>query len=175
MLFQISFSVKLLHFIMNKNNTNAREMFKHFFINFEDFTLEQLKNKIVENMSVNTSYSIIIKLCSVEEQIFKMVGRQVGFVLTESNIELLYDTVVSRVDMYSELYGIEQNIRSIDFMYKIVTPDNKLSLQNINNIKFDKTLIKIKETKHNFSFRLLPLSTNTEFYGRVLFKTERKD
>lgn len=153
----------------------GRENFKHFFITFEDFTLEQLKAKIAENMSVNTSYSIIIKLCSVQEQVFKMVGRQLGFVLTEANIELLYDIVLTRADMYSELYGIDQDIRTIDFMYKIISPDNKLSLQNINNLKLNKNLIKIKDTKNNFSFRLLPLSTNTAFYGRPLFKTERED
>lgn len=109
----------------------------------------------------------------MEDEIFKMAGRQIGFRLTEANIETLYETIIDRVNLYSELYGIEQTIKIIDLMYKKVETDKKLEIKNINNIKLDKNLLNIKETKDNFSFKLLPLTMDISLYGRPLLKEEK--
>src|SRR3978361_1004909 len=127
--------------------------FKHFIIKCTDLNLTIFKAKFIDNLDVISTYSIIIKLCCAEEEVYKMIGRQVGFQLTEKNTELLYNTILSRVDMYSSLYGLEHTIRSIDIMYKVIALDSALTLKNVNKLKLDRKLVKVTETKQNFSFK----------------------
>lgn len=152
-----------------------QDRFKHFFFELNNLTFELFKEKFVTHLSINTSYSITIKLCSAEEQVYKMIGNQVGFNLTEINIEQLYNTILQRVDMYSELYGIEDTVRSIELIYKVISLDKELALRDIDKIKLDKNLVSIKNTKQLFSFRLLPLTTNLKYYGRHLVNKEREE
>jgi hypothetical protein len=150
-----------------------KELFKHFILEVDSFTLNDFRNILRDNLNIHSTYSIIIKLCSIEDQVYKMTGRQIGFQLTDMNIDNLYNTILARVDMISELYGIEKTIRAVDIMYKVIKRD--VAIRDINKLKLDKNLVRIKEVRKNFNFKLLPLSTNTQYYGRSLLTLEREE
>src|ERR1700712_4545136 len=158
--------------------TENKNRFEYLFLSLSELTLENLKFLIKENLKYNTKYSILIKLSSLEEGIFKMSGRQLGFELTESNSELelenLYTIIMLRLDMISSLYGIDQTIRAVELMYKEVSPLPDLSLKTISKIKLEPKIVNVKETKNNFNFKLLPLTTDTKYYGKPVSIEEKQ-
>lgn len=90
------FSPLSIYFITNIPCLNSRSRrtystgtdtnkFKYLYIALNDFTLENLKTFILDNFKYHSRYSILIKLCSLEEGIYKMTGRQVGFEVSEQD------------------------------------------------------------------------------------------
>lgn len=154
--------------------TGEKEYFSHFLLEYKDLTYELFKEKFISNIKSNYNYSILIRICSAEEQTFKMAGRQVGFLLSEENTQQLYHLILARVEMYSELYNLPTTIRSIDIMYKVVVPEPELALKNINSLKLDRRIVRIKETKGKFNFKLLPLTTDINYFGRQILTLEEK-
>lgn len=160
------------------HTTENKNRFEYLFLSLSELTLDNLKFLLKENLKYNTKYSILIKLNSLEEGIFKMSGRQLGFELTEYNSELelenLYTIIMLRLDMISSLYGIDQTIRAVEIMYKEVSPLPELSLKTISKINLDSKVVNIKDTKSSFNFKILPLTTDTKYYGKPVTLQEKQ-
>lgn len=58
-------------------------------------------------------------------------------------------------------------------IYITITDIPELKLKNINNIKLNKEFLVVKDEKSKFSYQLLPLSVNTNYYGRLIIGGER--
>ena len=75
---------------------NNKLNFKFIHISYEEFTLERFLSEIMKNFKLNTTYSILLKISSGNNLIFKMCGPQIGVVITsEHNLEY-----------YSKLYNL---------------------------------------------------------------------
>ena len=69
---------------MIRNYSNFK--FLHF--SFESFTKQKLQSEIMKNFKLNTTYSILLKISSGNNLIFKMCGPQIGIVIAnEHNLE----------------------------------------------------------------------------------------
>jgi len=64
---------------LNTNNIKYNFQFIHF--SFNDFTSDNFKNIIVNKFKLNTTYSILLKISSPNNLIFKMCGPQIGLVI----------------------------------------------------------------------------------------------
>lgn len=81
-------------------NLNSNIKYLHF--SFENFTLKNFQNLLMKNFRLNTTYSILIKISSVNNLIFKMCGPQIGLVVrAEHDLDFyknLYSLILTRLE-----------------------------------------------------------------------------
>ena len=81
---------------------NKKINFKYIHIPFENFTLGKFQGEIIKNFKLNTTYSIIIKISSSNNLIFKMCGPQIGLVVGNNhNLQYysdLYNLILTRIE-----------------------------------------------------------------------------
>jgi hypothetical protein len=156
---------------------NTTNIIKHIHFNLNEFTLNSFQERFIQEFKVNHTYSILIKLSSLELAEFKMIGPQIGYIVSNehdlSQINNLYSTLIQRIEEYSDLYGMTDSIRMIELIYtSINTPVNKL-IKNINKIPLSKQLINVSDTRYNFNSKNLPLSLDIQNYAELVSdKTE---
>nr|ADO51614.1 dnapol [Moniliophthora roreri] len=150
--------------------------FKHFA--FSDFTHENFNKFIVQNFHLNTTYSILIKISSKNNLIFKMAGRQIAIVTKNEhdlvNYNKIYKAILTRIESTIDNYDYIDTIDAIELIYSVIIPQKELKLKNISNIDIKTQFINYKEVQKNFNQNLLPFTTDTSYYGYPISIEERK-
>nr|QWO71376.1 DNA polymerase [Calocybe gangraenosa] len=141
--------------------------FLHFYL--EDFTEDKFQNEIMKNFKLNTTYSILLKISSYNNLIFKMCGPQIGLIIKQEHdldfYSKIYSLILTRIEQTSELYDYMETIESLEIMYSIIIPQKELILKNISNYSLSQQLVNKKEVKRNFNQNFLPLTTDVSYYG----------
>ena len=154
---------------MKSNKSN----FKYIHISYEDFTLIRFKNIIMNNFKLNTTYSILLKISSGNNLIFKMCGPQIGIVIAnEHNLEYyskLYDLILTRIESTVDNYSYLESVDGLEIMYSVIVPQKELTLKNISNYSLKQQMINQTVLKKNFSTNLLPLTLDVSYYGSMVF------
>ena len=159
---------------MKSNKSN----FKYIHISYEDFTLIRFKNIIMNNFKLNTTYSILLKISSGNNLIFKMCGPQIGIVIAnEHNLEYyskLYDLILTRIESTVDNYSYLESVDGLEIMYSVIVPQKELTLKNISNYSLKQQMINQTVLKKNFSTNLLPLTLDVSYYGFNILSEERQ-
>src|ERR1700734_761735 len=154
--------------------TNINYM--HFTAN--SFTLENFNTELVKNFKLNTTYSLLIKISSNDNTIFKQVGPQIGLVITnEHDFSLtkdIFSIIQIRIERLLENYIYMNEISDIEIMYYPLTIKNELKLKNINSLRIPRQLPNVTQTKTKFNQNLLALTTDTSYYGNLLTLADRE-
>ena len=153
-------------------------IFKYIHISFKEFTLEKFQSEITKNFKLNTTYSILLKISSGNSLIFKMCGPQMGIVIgNEHNLDYysnLYNIILTRIETTIDNYDYLDVVEGLEIMYFAITTQKEMTLKNISNYNFNQQMINKKEVKKNFNQRLLPLTTDTSYYGFNVLLEERQ-
>lgn len=148
----------------------------HFTAN--SFTLDNFNTEVVKNFKLNCTYSLLIKISSDENTIFKQVGPQIGLVITNEHNISLYEEIFSiiqiRIERLLENYIYMNEITDIEILYYPLTIKNELKLKNINSIPIPRQLTKVTQTRTKFNQNLLALTTDTSYYGNLLTLEDRE-
>ena len=156
---------------------NKNLKFKYLHISFEQFSLDKFQSEIMKNFKLNTTYSILLKISSSNNLIFKMCGPQIGLVI-ESEHDLdyyskLYNLIISRIETTVDNYNYIDTVEGIEIMYSEIISQKELTLKNISKYSLNQPLINKSEVKKNFNQNLLPLTLDTSYYGFNLLSEER--
>jgi hypothetical protein len=146
----------------NKKKVNA------FYLDSLD--LHNFTNLFLSTLKVGVSYSILFKI-KYEESRFGMLGKQIGIKLQDINdinsINKLYSDFILLIKNFRDKYNPEI-IELIQVLYIVISDKPKLKLNNINKINLNKEFLNIKKTREKFSSRLLPLTLDNYYYGKLL-------
>lgn len=140
----------------------------HFY--FNDFTVEKFIEEIIKNFKLNTTYTIILKISCNNNELFKMCGPQIGLTLkNEHDFDFymkLFDLIMFRIDNISQEYSeIIDTIDTFEIMYSTSNLPIDLKIKDISNINIPKNIVSANEAKKDFSYKLLPLTMDTSYYG----------
>jgi hypothetical protein len=153
---------------MIKSSFLQKEKIKSIYIDNLEFN--SFKNSILNNLTVDVNYSLLFK-AKYNSSHFGMLGPQQGFKLSNVNdlqsIELLYNDLIDRIENFMDKYNAEE-IELIQVIYIVLSENPKLKLTNINNIDLNKNLVKVREVKEKFNDKFLPLTVNTNYFGKLL-------
>ena len=159
-----------------KNNQKIN--FKFIHISFEDFTLENFLKIIMNNFQLNTTYSILLKISSNNNLIFKMCGPQIGIVINNGHdlqyYSKLYNLILIRIETTVDNYSYLDTIEGLEIMYSVIIPQKELTLKNIGKYSLKQQQINQGEVRKNFNQNLLPLTIDTSYYGFNILSEERK-
>ena len=148
-----------------KNNQKIN--FKFIHISFEDFTLENFLKIIMNNFQLNTTYSILLKISSNNNLIFKMCGHQIGIVINnENDLKFYFRKFLkknkirfrfSKKEFYKKFKAILKNSKTLKnyfFKYYFFTKKDAIVFisdylrKKKNDIKIKKEIVNlIKKTK----------------------------
>ena len=152
--------------------------FKFLHFSFDDFTLVKFQNAIMKNFKLNTTYSILVKISSENNLIFKMCGPQIGLILKNQHdldyYSQLYKVILTRIETTVDLYNYMDTIDGLEIMYSVIIPQEELKLKNISEYSLNKQVINIKEARESFNQNLLPLTIDTSYYGFNIINEERE-
>jgi len=138
-------------------------------------SLDGFTKLILSNLKIGITYSLLVKI-KYDNSHFGMLGSQIGFKLSSidyiNSIKLLYNDLIKIIQNFMDEYNAEE-IELIQILYIIIRDNPKLKLDNINKIKLNRDFVKIKETKGSFNSKLLPLTVNNNYYGKLLIDDTR--
>lgn len=132
---------------------------------------------ITQNFKLNTTYSILLKICSGYNLTFKMCGPQIGIVLGDKHdlqyYSKLYDLIVTRIDTTIDNYTYMDIVEGLEIMYSVINPNKELTLKNINNYTLNHQLINKNKVRKVFNQNLLPLTLDSSYFGYSIVSEER--
>ena len=162
---------------MSNLNKNQKIMFLHFHIN--EFMVNNLINKIINNFKLNTTYSLLFKISSFNNLEFKMCGPQIGLVIGNAHdleqYSNLFRLILNRIDTTLELYTYLDSIDSLEISYFVINPQKELSLKNLYQYSINSQNTTVSTVKQNFNQNLLPLTTDESYYGFNIINDERNN
>lgn len=163
---------------MTQNKAPLSGGVKYLHFSFEDFTLEKFQSEIMTNFKLNTTYSILLKISSGNHLIFKMCGPQIGIIIeNEHDLDFyskLYNLIITRIETTVDNYNYLEKVDGIEIMYSVIIPQKELTLKDISKYPIKQQMINVKEVKKNFNQNLLPLTTDTSYYGFNILSEERQ-
>jgi hypothetical protein len=150
---------------------NNRISYIHFgyadFFDFDNFVIQ-----IMENLKVDVRYSIMLKV-NFNEDRYAMLGKQMGFRYSDDEyvekLEYFHNLCKNLVNNLWDDYDVE-NIKSIQVLYVLINDIPKLQLKNVNKVDFNKGFTNVKESRERFN--LIPLTVDTNYYGRPVINTD---
>ena len=158
---------------------NKKSFFKFIHISYEEFTQEKFQSEILKNFKLNTTYSILLKISSENNLIFKMCGPQIGLVIgSEHDLQYyskIYDLIITRIETTVDNYNYLDTVDGIEIMYSVIIPQKELTLKNISNYPLNQQMINKSKVKKDFNQNLLPLTVDTSYYGFLITSDERLD
>lgn len=140
----------------------------HFY--FNDFTVDKFIEEIIKNFKLNTTYTIIFKISCNNHELFKMCGPQIGLTIHKEHdvdyYKKLFDLIMIRIDTTTQEYSeIITRIDTFEIMYSTSNLPIELKMKDISNINIPQNIVSANEAKKDFSYKLLPLTMDTSYYG----------
>jgi hypothetical protein len=153
--------------------------FNYMHFSYQNFTVENFKSGIIKNFKLNTTYSILIKISCNDNNIFKMSGSQIGLIIKDKHDLLYYDNIysviISRIESTLDMYNYIEKVDLLEISYSAIIPQKELELKNIQKVHINKQVTNPREVKLNFNQNLLPLTTDTSYFGYPATTEERTE
>ena len=157
----------------NKNKLG----FGYIHFAYYNFTVENFISEITKNFKLNTTYSILIKIGSENNLIFKMAGSQIGLIIKNYHdldyYGKIYSVISSRIESTISNYDYINSVDSIELMYSVIIPQKELTLKNISSLDIKNQFINLNKLNENFNQNLLPFTTDTSYFGKLVSDSER--
>lgn len=132
------------------------------------------RNIILNNLEFGSTYALLIRVEHSNSKYY-MAGNQIGFYFDDKNLDSqirgVYNEFKLKIKNLTEEYKFEF-INSIQLLYVQVNTLPKLRVNNINNVALPKFITDSKDTKSKFKSRFLPLTTNTNYFGKLILDSE---
>nr|YP_010044372.1 DNA polymerase [Trametes versicolor]QPF23613.1 DNA polymerase [Trametes versicolor] len=158
---------------------NKKIEIKYIHIAYEDFSLENFINIIMNNFKLNTTYSILLKISSNNNLLFKMCGPQIGIVIkNEHDLDFyskLYNLILTRIEITVDNYNYFDTVEGLEILYSVINPQKELTLKNIDKYSLKQQMINQGEVRKIFNQNLLPLTIDTSYYGFNILSEERQN
>lgn len=147
---------------------------KSFYFDFNLVNKDSFCSIVLNNFEFGNTYSLLLRV-EFNYGKYAMAGNQIGFQLDNVNylevIDNLYNEIMDRLDSFHEFYHVE-HIDSVQVLFVKVQVLPKLKLQNINDLQLPKKLFNVKEIKSKYNSNLLPLTLDTDYYGKLIIGDE---
>ena len=131
---------------------------------------ENFKQLFSRNFELGSRYAILIRV-EFKDGEYRMAGTQIGFtlnsILFDQTLNALYDKVEERLKAFCEGYNVEF-LDSVQILFVKVTTLPKLRLTNINQLVLPPEVSNIQDTRSKFHSNLLPLTPDTNYYGKLV-------
>lgn len=160
-------------------NTKLKNNKYYLYFSYNNYNKENFIKEIIKKIPLNTNYSIIVKIGSESNTIFKMLGNQIG-ILIENNHDNnlynnLYELIEDRIDIIYNTYNYIDNIETILYIFNEIKTEEPLNIKNINNFTFIKKVVNIKDVKKDFNSKFLPLTMDENKFGLKIIEEEKKE
>ena len=168
-------SLKRLY--VNKNAQWLKPRIKSLYFDPYRFDLDNFTSVILSNLKIGVSYSLLFKLKYIDNEgvQYGMASKQRPFKLlqndNEESIKILYDDMLNLFDIFVDRYNVD-DIELIQVLYIVIKDIPELKLKNINSVKLNKSFLNVRDTRIKFSSKSLPLSTNVNYYGKLLLSDD---
>jgi len=167
---------KLNQELKRKKKVWSFNKIKSFYFDLNFVNKDSFREMILNHFEFGSTYSILVRV-EYNSGKYGMLGNQIGLVLDKENylekIDDRYDLILSRINEFMEEYRIE-SIDSVQVLFVTVNTLPKLKLQNINNLVLPKKLFNVQEVKSKYNSKLLPLTLNTDYFGKLIIGDECK-
>ena len=172
------------NFVDNNDINKKLKLIQIYFNNNELYNLKIFISKL-DLLQSNTRYSILFRVCFGTHPTYKMLGRQLGFFITDISTKIydfenLQDNITKRLESSMTEYRYTgDDVNSVQLLiYKVYYTDNIIkSLDNVfslNSLGEKKDLVDITNKSSDLGFnKLLPSTMNLSHYlNTVPVKTE---
>lgn len=160
----------------NKNTiwSNKDTFIKSFYFNIYDINKDEFRSIILNNFEFGITYALLIRI-EYSNGKFGMAGKQIGFNFDNLNynikIDELYNKILERIQEFCEDYNCNY-LDSVQILFVKVKVLPKLLLTNINKFTLPKHIDNVGEIRSKFSSKFLPLSPNSNYFGRLVVDPE---
>ena len=93
----------------------------YIYFPYDHFTKENFCKEIRTNFHLNNTYSLIVKISTDSNSIFKMAGNQIGINLGKEHDDIfyydLYEVIKERIDIVFDTYNYIDYIENILIIY----------------------------------------------------------
>jgi DNA polymerase type B, organellar and viral/RNase_H superfamily len=148
---------------------NIKLTWNTIIIDYRNFIKEIFISKLMENLRLNSTYSILFKV-SFTGNIFIMTGRQIGILVKDShNIDYyinIYNILLDRIEKTMDSYNINEYPLTVSILIKEVKTSGDLEIKKLENI--NEQILKLKELNIAIKSKYLPLTLNLSYYGNLL-------
>lgn len=169
---------------MKQNNKTMNFIYKVF--SDENFKPDSLVNYIMENFTINTKHSLLIKFGFNNNSIFLMSGAQLGVSISDTHNKdyyaYLYNVIIFRLENILGEYNLEYEPNTVILCHKplsglsnTITSESSSGLVSVPSLlKFlsesdlDKSVLKISQIKNSFHTKYLPLTLNNRDLGFLI-------
>lgn len=154
---------------------------KSFYLKIGDiYHLNKFIDSMLKTINLGGSYSMLaiceFKIKNVEGIQYRMLGAQIGFRFIKDDeydyqvtFHLIHKKILYRLESFLEEYDVEKILGVYIKVAKINLVDEFL-IKNVNKIKFPKNYLNVKDIKSKYNSKFLPLTVNTNFYGKWVRK-----
>jgi hypothetical protein len=154
-------------------------------VNFEDFNERSFINSLVENLTLNTTYSLLTKVGYEGNSSFYMAGPQIGIVVKHfhntrhyANLYRIIEDRIINLKTSEKLKKVENlSPDTIYLMFKelVPLPELELTTTRIKSIKhLNNNMFKPVDTNKLFNTKHLPLTTDISYFGSILSGSMRR-
>lgn len=141
-----------------------------FYFDFTFNNKDDFRKLILDNLDMGNNYSLLVRV-EFNDGIYRMLGAQIAFTFSSTKlneIDRVYDHIVRKLLEFYEYYHIE-HIDSLQILTIKIKLLPKLLLTNVNKIKIQgKHGISIKDIRHNYNSKFLPLTINSNYFGKII-------
>jgi hypothetical protein len=149
----------------------------YIYFSYENFTKLNLAKEIIKNCHLKTNYTMLVKIGSDSNTIYKMAGNQIGIFIGDEHDENyyfdLYELIKDRIEIVYSSYNYIDYIETIVLIFSAITTTDDIKLKNVNKYNFNKRLINNKDVKKDFNVNLLPLTLESNKFGIKIIDEEK--
>lgn len=151
--------------------SSKKKKISSFYLNLNNIDRDCIQSLFIKNFEIGNTYSMLLRGDFDEGSQYRMLGNQMGFILTQDNyLEVfnnLYDKIVNRIDEFMGYYNIDA-LDSLQVLFIKVKSLPDLEPKNIKKVIIPKNLVNVKEIQSKYNSKFLPLTVNTDYYGRLI-------
>ncbi len=130
---------------------------------------------MVDNFDIGIRYSIMYKV-KYNGSRYSMLSSQEGFYMLDNSyssaVEILYMNFKNGFIEFLNYYDVHY-INMIQILYVVIEGLPKLGVSNVSGLGLNKNFLNINETQSKFNNKFLPLTTNTNYFGKLLEGNKR--
>lgn len=166
-----------LSIIKNKIWSPKTSKIKSFYFNFYSINKERFFELILNNFDFGTTFAIIIRV-EYNKGKYAMAGPQVPLKLDNvnylSDLDNLYELVKERINAVIEDYNADY-LHSVQVLFVKVNILPRLLINNLDDLLLPKNVFNTRDIKSKFKSRFLPLTVNTNYYGKLVPESKRSE
>jgi hypothetical protein len=155
--------IKFIHFPVSRFSYPKFKSFKlenrYIFIDFIKVLCTYL--------NFDETYAVLVKIRMIDKT-YATAGKHFVFVYDRIEPAKTLRTVFRKIHIRILKFLDKYNIESVDIVTIMLVNINtipKVSIKNVNKIKFNKEFVNITHVKRNFNDKLIPLTMDLSYYG----------